>query len=269
MSIREGVNDFEYAIAGAGLAGLCLATSLNSSLQNDKAAKKRICLIEPRAKYEQDHIWCFWNNVQMPLSVPIKKQWNEWKVSFGGKTSKSVSSEYPYCCVFSQDYYAQALSQLGQSRAVEIFLGESLEKADYTESNIKLKTSKRIVTSRLLFDSRPPQMDANDFKQDFLGLHIRTKDNIFEAECLTLMDFSKIKVAKGFHFFYVLPFSRTEALVESVYIGLASVTEAEHRSFLSDYFKQKLGLDIFLIFVFGHWLYFLPVELLAQLGKSF
>jgi len=245
--MEKSGEDFEYAIAGAGLSGLSLAVSL-SRLQKKSAGKqKRVCLIEPRKKYEQDHVWCFWDNVQVSLSksVPIKKQWHKWKVKFGGKTSVSASAKYPYCCVMAEDYYASAVSELRETDAVTLLLGATLEKVRYDPRKITLDTKNYSLSARLLFDSRPPSFDADDFKQSFFGLHIRTSTDVFDSDCVTLMDFSDAKMSKGFHFYYVLPFSPREALLESVYIGLAQATEDEHKTLLLGYLKSEYGLATF------------------------
>ncbi len=243
--MNERSTDFEYAIAGGGLSGLALASSICRSQEHIHGERKSLCLIEPRQKYEQDHIWSFWNNVQMDLNVPVKKQWTKWKVRYGKKTFQCICPKYPYCAVLAQDFYAHSQSLLGKSNNVDIFFGESLEQVEYRETSIMLNTNARKLSTRLLFDSRPPSFDPSDFKQDFFGLHIRTSQNVFDPDCVTLMDFSGIEMSKGFHFFYVLPFSATEALVESVYVGLAGSTQAEHRRMLVDYLKTEYGLERF------------------------
>jgi lycopene beta-cyclase len=56
------------------------------------------------------------------------------------------------------------------------------------------------------------------------------------------MDFTGIEVKRGFHFFYLLPFTESEALVESVYIGLDGLSNHEHRELLIDYLKKEYGI---------------------------
>jgi len=246
------VKDYDYAIAGAGLSGLALALKL-SKITAKGDAPKSICLIEPRTEYIRDHTWCFWNNVLEKLSLPATKTWHKWKVKCGSKTSIRGSKQYPYTCILADTYYRSALPQLQTCDNVQFFLGESLEDISYNDVNLAVTTSQRKIVSKFLFDSRPPRMLAKEFKQDFFGWHVRVEKDVFDADCVTLMDFTVVDSgdssipsgARGFHFFYVLPFSSTEALVESVWIGFERLTEEQHQNLLNNYLRSQYGLDSF------------------------
>jgi len=234
------MTEYDYAIAGAGLAGLSLSKSIIQS-----AGCSTLALIEPRTEYKRDHIWGFWNNVVTALHVPLKKQWQKWKVKYGGKTSLCCSTLYPYCAVVSEDYYEQALAILRDADGTDLHLGESLAGVHYNKKNVTLETDRRTLSCRLLFDSRPPPFAAAEFKQDFFGIQIRTTRAEFDEACVTLMDFKQEPVSKGFHFYYVLPFSTREALVESVYIGLDEISQEEHRRLVLKYLKSEFGIELF------------------------
>jgi len=234
------MTECDYAIAGAGLAGLSLSKSIIESSSSSK-----VTLIEPRTEYKRDHVWSFWNNVVTTLRVPLKKQWQKWKVSYGAKTSFCSSKLYPYCAVFSEDFYEHALAVLQNAEGITLNLGESLADVDYSKENLILKTDRRSLSCRLLFDSRPPPAEAANIKQDFFGLQVRTQAAAFEEDCVTLMDFKEETVSRGFHFYYVLPFSTTEALVESVYIGLDNMGHDEHRRLVLKYLRNEFGIELF------------------------
>ncbi len=246
------VTDYDYAIAGAGLSGLALANSLSKIGLKDTKPKS-ICLIEPRTEYIRDHTWCFWNNVLEKLSLPETKKWHKWHVRYGSKTSIRGSKQYPYTCILADAYYKHALSQLQDLENVHFFLGESLQNIAYSDSKLAITTDQRNINCQFLFDSRPPQLLSSEFKQDFLGWHIRSDKEIFDEGCVTLMDFTaSTKVdtftpsgIKGFHFFYVLPFSSTEALVESVWIGFERLAEEQHQGLLTNYLLDQYGLASF------------------------
>ncbi len=234
------MNDFDYVIAGAGLAGLSLAKCLI-----DSSPDKTLCLIEPRQNYQRDHVWCFWNNAPKSLSVPQKKSWQKWKVRYKGKTNLCSSKRYPYCAVLSEDYYESRISHLEKSPKVNLYFGENVTATEYGSGLVTVKTDQRILSSKVLFDSRPPQTRGNEFKQDFYGLHIRLDKGVFDDSCVTLMDFSGEEVGGGFHFYYLLPFSPTEALVESVYIGLDNFSQEEHHRLVLKHLAQEFGVHTF------------------------
>jgi lycopene beta-cyclase len=57
-----------------------------------------------------------------------------------------------------------------------------------------------------------------------------------------LMDFRASQV-DGPHFFYVLPLSTTEALVENTYLFPTNVSPARHRLEIADYLRRRYDLD--------------------------
>ncbi len=241
------VAEFEYAIAGAGLSGLALAGTL-CQLETKGAKANSICLIEPRLSYGRDHTWCFWNNVVEKLNVPVARKWHKWRVRYRSKTSIRGSKRYPYACVLADAYYDQALKQLKACDNIQLFLGEAVQSIDYSKSRLEISTTQRTISSQFLFDSRPPRLLEKEFKQDFFGWHVRSDKDVFDADCLTLMDFTEVNIAsagRGFHFFYVLPFSKSDALVESVWVGFERLAKEEHERLLSGYLCAEYGLADF------------------------
>ena len=67
-----------------------------------------------------------------------------------------------------------------------------------------------------MFDSRPENIKVNMWQQ-FFGSYIKTEQEIFDDQKATFMEFSKLR--NKFHFMYILPFSSTEALIESTYFS--------------------------------------------------
>jgi len=236
------MTDFDYAIIGAGLAGLSLASSLV-----DLLPKKSQALIDPRSDFKRDHNWCYWNNAAFNIELPINKRWTKWKVSYKSKTTVCQSEGYPYDCVFADTYYKHALSTLNKSETVKFFLGESLEQVEYKKDSVLIKTGGHKFSAKILFDSRPPQHQPGELVQDFLGFHIISNEEVFDSECLTLMDFSGVTFddSPGFHFYYVLPFDKKEALVESVFVGFTPLAIERHRRLIRQYLLDKFGIESF------------------------
>lgn len=238
--VSDVMIQFDYVIAGAGLAGLSLAKSLDSAGKFGRG-----CLIEPRLYFQRDHIWCFWNKAPLALTPPLRKSWNRWKVSYRGRTRICTSKRYPYCCVFAEDYYAEALASIEKSRNLELLLGEAISQIEYSTNAIRLRTDKCTIQTGLLFDSRPPEVNSTVFRQEFAGFIVEAENAVFDPTCVTLMDFQEVKVRDGFHFFYVLPFSEKSALVESVYVGLGGLGEDTHREHVVSYLKSEFALTAF------------------------
>ena len=60
--------------------------------------------------------------------------------------------------------------------------------------------------------------------QHFQGIEVKTKQPCFDKDMAILMDF-RVDQSKGMHFIYLLPYSATEALVESTLFSTELVDE--------------------------------------------
>ena len=80
----------------------------------------------------------------------------------------------------------------------------------------------------LTFDSRPPRASRNAMLQHFLGQEIQVDKPVFDPSTAILMDF-RVDQSKGMHFIYLLPYSPTEALVESTLLAPMSCSEITTR----------------------------------------
>jgi lycopene beta-cyclase len=85
-------------------------------------------------------------------------------------------------------------------------------------------------------------MEKNAIKhkltQNFKGWRIRTKPSVFDPETATLMDFRKQKSSEV-SFFYVLPSSDQEALIEYTRFADNIAPETEYESALRTYIKEQ------------------------------
>jgi lycopene beta-cyclase len=80
-----------------------------------------------------------------------------------------------------------------------------------------LKNGSIVSVKLVIFDSRPQLSDEKlHLTQHFMGLQLTTQSPTFDVNTVVLMDFKNS--SHGIHFIYVLPYSTTEALVESTWI---------------------------------------------------
>ncbi|WP_445441903.1 lycopene cyclase family protein [Clavibacter sp. km1a] len=77
--------------------------------------------------------------------------------------------------------------------------------------------------------------------QRFVGLRLRTHDAVFDPDQCVLMDFD-VDQSQGLRFAYVVPLSRTEALIENVYFADQDPDDAGHRGQLQEYLLARYGL---------------------------
>jgi lycopene beta-cyclase len=104
---------------------------------------------------------------------------------------------------------------------------------------VKVKTGKSFSGSKL-FDSRinPGSSFSNDIlKQIFLGWKVKFSEDVFDSSAVTLMDVNPIE-ADLFSFFYILPYSASEALVEYTAYAKEKIEDASLVSSLESYLAK-------------------------------
>lgn len=237
----------ELVIAGAGCAGLSLAVHLLRAGVTDR----RITVLDPRQSFARDRTWCFWRQEPHPFEAAIGHSWSRWAVSSERRRSVAGSSRHPYQCLAADDFYASALEQLERAPNVDLQLGVRVTAARQEGDRVRIETDRGELRGAYLFDSRPPPA-APGLVQRFHGLFVRSAVPVFDPTTVELMDFRFGPPPEGLppdviRFFYLLPFSATEALVEATYFCPASKdpapekTVADSSGLIHDYLARQFG----------------------------
>jgi lycopene beta-cyclase len=208
--------NWDLVIAGAGLAGLSLA----SELAAPEFSHLRVLLIEPRGEYVRDRTWSFWD---VPDALPLrwqdlaKTRWQQWRVSYENRRVKR-SGDVAYASIRADAFYAQALDRIAAAPHIEWRRQAGLAQANVQQEGVDLVTTTgEQMRTQVLFDSRPPALAAQgDWVQQFKGWEVQSRQPCFDAQCMDLMAFEPSQ--QGLHFIYCLPYSATQALVESTWI---------------------------------------------------
>lgn len=234
------VPDYYYVIVGGGLAGLQLA----SRISNDIFFKgKKIAIIEPSAKVENDKTWCFWQNSPGKWDHLIHKSWNK-TAFFSSETEEILElGGYTYNMIRSADFY-QAVKEKLEKTEEFVFIKDEIERIDpVTRTAIGQKAN---YTATHFFDSRPD----SDYKtkgkhtvlyQHFKGWMIESPENIFDPNIFTIMDF-RIKYEDSTSFTYLLPITENKALVEFTFFTPFLTKEEVYDKMLEKYIRQFLNL---------------------------
>jgi lycopene beta-cyclase len=216
--MTEMQSDWDVVIAGAGLAGLSLATELAGS----EFSHLRVLLIEPRSEYVRDRTWSFWD---VPNALPVRwrhlahTRWQQWKVSYEDREVVR-SGKLDYVSVRADVFYEQALNDVAKASHIHWLKEANVERLSSQPNGIDIVTTTgELLRTKILFDSRPPALAQSDWVQQFKGWEITSSQPCFDAQCLDLMAFEPSP--QGMHFMYCLPYSATQALVESTWIKRA------------------------------------------------
>ena len=236
---------FRYVILGAGAAGLSLCLALLARGVHDP-----ILILDPRTAFPDDRTWCFWDVRPTPFSDLARHCWHRWEVVDGsGAAALQESRGVGYLQLRAADFYARALDAIRRPD-VTLALGRAAGRVQTCPDGVRVQSGGDTYAADYAFDSRPrpaPGPAGVALSQRFLGQFVQAEEPAFDPARATLMDFRACQ-GRGLHFFYVLPFSPTHALVENTYVqaeAAAPPTPAEHRAEIAAYLREARGLSGF------------------------
>ncbi len=234
---------YDYIIAGAGCAGLSLAMHLIHSGQfKDKA----ILIVDQHAKNSNDRTWCFWEKGEGLFEPIVHKQWEQ-LLFHSEKLSKPLNIRpYSYKLIRGIDFYVHCLSRI-QSCSNFTYLQAPIDKIVHDENRVGVQVDGRLIRSQFVFNSilfNKPQLSAKQcwLLQHFKGWFIKTAEPAFDPAVGTLMDF-RTSQDHGATFFYVLPFSTHEALVEYTLFSPTLLEDQAYEDALQQYIGKQLNIS--------------------------
>ena len=229
--------DADVVILGGGCSGLSLAVALV-----ERAPNLRIKVLEGRAQYRRDRTWCFWNTAPHPFSAGVTRRWSDWRVRWAGLEARQHSRRYAYEHLPADRFYDIATGRLreaGQELAMEV----QVRTVRQTNRICETETDRGVLRSHWVFDSRPRNAQEVQpvLAQRFVGWQIRTEHPCFDDSIVDLMDFQSSMDPSRTMFYYMLPFSPTEALIEATYLDVPVLPAADAEAALRDHVEQLCG----------------------------
>ena len=240
--------DYDYIICGGGIAGLLLASKFsNDSYYNDKS----ILILDPDfPKIKNDRTLCFWDKKKSDWDSLLTSSWEN-VIFKNGLEEKSLDlNPLNYKMLSSISFYKYTNSIIKNNTNIQVLNDKVLNFKDY-KSHCLVETNKKTFKSSKVFNSI---LDWNSIKNDqkfplliqhFEGWVIKTKNNFFDSEKATFMDFS-IDQNSTTQFMYILPFSKTEALVEYTLFSKKLLDENKYKSAIEDYLFES-GIKNYII----------------------
>ena len=216
------MKEFDYVIIGGGCSGLSLAYELEI---HNKLENKTLAIIEPRSEYERDKTWSFWKVINHNFDDCVKKSWNNFSIKTSSSFKEIKCDNFPYQSIDSGLFYKK--------------INETLKK----NKNISFHKNIKDINAdnSFIFNSVPSyKVDQNNLWQHFYGIEIQTAENFFNDAIINLMDFD-CNQRNNVHFFYVLPFSKNKALVETTWVSKEDESLKDYESQIKNYINL-LGL---------------------------
>ena len=218
------MREFDYIIIGGGCAGLSLAYELEI---HDKFKNKTLAIIEPRNDYIRDKTWSFWKVAPHNFEDCVKHSWSNFSVNIPNQIKYVQCDNSPYQSIDSGLFYEKITNTLKKNTNINFF-----------------KNINEISTENsFIFNSVSNASDSkNNLWQHFSGIEIETNKDVFDNQIFNLMDFD-CEQRDSVHFFYTLPFSKKNALIETTWISdLNHPTNRDYSIQLEDYIKNKLKI---------------------------
>lgn len=234
---------YDYIIAGGGCAGLSLAYCLASS---SLALEKKVLIIESDDKDQNDRTWCFWEG-NSSLRHLISHSWRYLYFIDEAGAYKGDLGARPYHMIRGIDFYRHIHQKVDRMPGFGRIRGQIVRlSSDSHRGMVSLEDGREFsaewVFNSCLREADPPSPNSHFLLQHFKGWSIRTPQPVFKPEEAVLMDF-RAEQKDDTRFFYQLPFSANEALIEYTIFSASRLETQEYDEALAQYIQHTLGIE--------------------------
>jgi lycopene beta-cyclase len=236
------IEQYDFAIIGAGAAGLQLALAL---LNDPFFADQSLVIFDADLKDKNDKTWCFWEKGKGLWDELIRHSWSQTTFADSKEVLKLNTSPYHYKMLRSLDFYDFAKSKIEQSGRVK-WITEDVQATRESVEGIEISTQGKTFKAGHCFDSRLPEAYFKDQKshkvaQHFKGQFLKFEEPVFDQRNFTMMDYRLI-YKNTTSFMYILPVNSRQALFEYTFFSPDLVEEAVYldqiRSYVGEYFEN-------------------------------
>lgn len=241
------IKHFDYIFTGAGLASLMTVYKM---ILSEKFSNKSILLLDKDAKKTNDRTWCFWSKVESSWDSIISKKWDSAFFANENFRRDLDLKPYSYNKISGLDFYDFVFEVISKQANIT-FLHEKVTDINELDTHVFVGTEENRYTCNSLFNSIYTKAFAEGqdkypvLQQHFVGWFVKTEEEVFNSEEVTFMDFS-VEQKGNTRFMYVLPTSKTEALVEYTLFSEKLLQNEEYEKEIEIYLKQ-LGASPFQI----------------------
>lgn len=237
------IKHFDYIFTGTGLAALMAVYKM---VLSGKFTDKSILLLDENAKKTNDRTWCFWAREEILWHSIISKRWDSALFASENFRRDLYLKPYRYNQIRGIDFYNFVFETLSKQSNIT-FLNEKVTDINELETHVFVGTEANRYTGDYLFNSiYAKALVLNQTKypvlqQHFVGWFVKSEIEIFNPEQATFMDFS-VEQRGNTRFMYVLPTSKTAALVEYTLFSEHLLPKEEYENEIQIYLKN-LGAD--------------------------
>ncbi len=237
--MAEGIT-YDHIIAGTGLAGLTLAYKLS---QKKEYQDKKLLLIDKESKTKNDRTWCFWEAGKNDFESIVYHQWPQLRFASTQLNKELDIAPYHYKMVRGIDFYKYVLEAINVAQNITV-VQDSITQLEEQDDTVVVHTSANTYRGQQVFKSYPDRLAHTQDQfvwQHFKGWKIKTQTDQFDPKEATLMDF-RVTQGNDTIFFYVLPTSEQEALIEVTFFSKDILESEAYDPYLKAYIKDTLGI---------------------------
>lgn len=231
---------YDYVIAGGGLAGLSLACHLVRS----PLCGASILIVDRAPTPPSDRLWSYWTDQPTLFDPIVAHAWDQLHLANHAYSKTLDLPGYRYELIRGADLDRFARRELSLHANISFLQGE-VERIEAGAHGARLRVDGQTLSAGWVFDSTHwpsrAQRAAGRFAMYFKGWTIETAQPVFNPQAATFLD-TRTPQRDELRFFYVLPFSEHQALVEYVLYSRTRVSSAEALSALRAYLKEALGI---------------------------
>ena len=232
---------FDFAIIGAGAAGLNLAMRMHS---DPFFSDKKVLILDKSRKESNDKTWCFWEAGNGRWDHLVRHSWPVGRFYGLDREIRLNLDPYRYKMICALDFYTHCREQL---EGAKNFTWQTQEVNGIKEQSdrAEIKTDSGTFSALHVFDSRVSSsfQQENDghirLWQHFKGWRIKTEEPAFDCGEFVMMDF-RIKWKDSTSFIYILPVSKHEALVEFTLFTSNLLEDEEYDKMIKGYIDEIL-----------------------------
>lgn len=234
---------YTFIFAGAGLSSLMTVYEM---IQSGLFSEQKILLIDANSKKTNDRTWSFWEKSTGDFDDILIQKYESATFKSNRYSRKLDLQPYIYKTVRGIDFYKKVFDLINQQPNIE-FLEAKISTFSESKEGVEVQTSAGNFHTEKLFNSiYNPNLVASQTKfplvqQHFIGWFIKTKEAVFTPETATFMDFS-INQKETTRFMYLLPTSKTEALLEYTLFSPNLLKKEEYEAGIVNYIKD-LGIS--------------------------
>ena len=237
---------YDYVFVGLGASNSLLLFSL---LKNRLHVPYSFAIVEPSQKDLNDKTYCFWASPEDAIVQDLQE--------IIGHTYRKISFETGKSCSLENQryYYINSLSLYAHTQAViekagiPLFRGEvqSIHPllSERNEEYYSLEGLGFPMYAKRVLDSRPfppPTLRINEvfLNQSFFGLHVSFDREVFAPDTFEMMNFD-VAQEGATQFFYILPFSASEGMVELTRFGTERIEKEHAKKLVMENIQQRFG----------------------------